>query len=264
VVYQKQNQNLTGLLMRKKENQERGDTTVLKIAGLFLLVVLAMSLPVFAVDGVVLISQSTVTAAGGFPFKITQPGSYKLTTNLVVPADKGGIIVAAQDVTLDLNGFGITGAVLCDVQGITCAPLPARETIGIEAVIGVVNGQANNIFGVNIKNGHVRGFTIGISTFGGIVEEITAQGNLRVGVQGFNTVVRRNDVSRNHGSGIECNQCIVRDNMAAFNQGNQFTLVFGGVFAGNTAVTQSGTGLGVDITNDVTSDNNNSCNRFRC
>src|SRR4051794_19461257 len=102
------------------------------VAGVFILMLLTISLPVFAVDGVVLISQSTVTAAGGFPFKITQPGSYKLTTNLVVPADKAGIQIAANDVTLDLNGFGITGAIVCDVQGITCDPLPARQTIGIE------------------------------------------------------------------------------------------------------------------------------------
>ena len=36
----------------------------------------------FAVDGVVLINQSTVTAAGGFPYSITQSGSYRLSGNL--------------------------------------------------------------------------------------------------------------------------------------------------------------------------------------
>ena len=39
----------------------------------------------FAVDGQVLINMSTVTAAGGFPYKITQAGSYKLSGNLTVP-----------------------------------------------------------------------------------------------------------------------------------------------------------------------------------
>jgi hypothetical protein len=47
---------------------------------------LMFSAPAFAVDGVVLINQSTVMAAGGFPYKITQPGSYKLSGNLAVTA----------------------------------------------------------------------------------------------------------------------------------------------------------------------------------
>src|SRR5436305_10093862 len=76
------------------------------------LVALAMALApafAFAIDGVTLINQSTVMAAGGFPYSITQPGSYKLTGNLVVPSLLNGILISASDVTLDLNGFTITG-----------------------------------------------------------------------------------------------------------------------------------------------------------
>src|SRR6185437_2583451 len=43
-----------------------------------------LSISAFAVDGVVLINQNTVIAAGGFPYHITQAGSYRLTSNLVV------------------------------------------------------------------------------------------------------------------------------------------------------------------------------------
>lgn len=240
------------------------------LSGIFVFILLVGAVQGFAgvkpgIDGTAIITQTVVNENGGFPFKITEPGNYKLGSNLVVPANTSGIQILANDVTLDLNGFAVTGGVVCDVQGITCTGIPTSgETIGIEAIIGFANGQRSNIFGVTIKNGHVRGFTFGISTFGGLVEEITAQGNLRAGISAFEAVVRRNDASRNHGAGVECNQCTVRDNMAAFNQGNQFTLVFGGVFAGNTAVTSSATGLGVDIANVVVSDNNNSCNAFRC
>jgi hypothetical protein len=62
----------------------------------------------FAVDGVVLINQSTVLASGGFPFQISQSGSYKLSGNLTVPAATNGIQISAAWVTLDLNGFSIT------------------------------------------------------------------------------------------------------------------------------------------------------------
>jgi hypothetical protein len=72
------------------------------------MLVLALPASVFAVDGVVLINQSTVTAAGGFPYTISQPGSYKLSGNLVVASLANGIQITASNVTLDLNGFSIT------------------------------------------------------------------------------------------------------------------------------------------------------------
>jgi parallel beta-helix repeat protein len=65
--------------------------------------------PAFAVDGVILINQATVMAAGGFPYKITRPGSYKLSGNLVVTtAIAEAIVISSDDVTLDLNGFSIS------------------------------------------------------------------------------------------------------------------------------------------------------------
>src|SRR5262249_30056800 len=61
----------------------------------------------FAIDGQVAINQSTVMASGGFPYRITQPGSYKLTGNLVVPLNQVGILISTSYVALDLNGFNI-------------------------------------------------------------------------------------------------------------------------------------------------------------
>ena len=64
----------------------------------------------FAADGQVLINQSIIMAAGGFPYVISQPGSYKLSGNLAVPNGVSGISITANNVTLDLNGFSMTGA----------------------------------------------------------------------------------------------------------------------------------------------------------
>ncbi len=69
----------------------------------------------YAIDGQMLINQSTVMAAGGFPYKIMQPGSYKLTGNLTMTTTPGGNIsgidvaigIISNQVTLDLNGFTI-------------------------------------------------------------------------------------------------------------------------------------------------------------
>jgi hypothetical protein len=236
------------------------------VSRLFVFIMLLGTVQAFAAvkatDGTVLINQAVVLDAGGFPFHITQPGNYKLAGSLVVPANTTGILIESNDVTLDLNGFGISGTVVCDNQGDNCTGLPATgDTSGVEAVLGFVNGQRANIFGVTIRNGHVRGFTNGILTFGGLVEEITAQSNLNAGIFAFDAVVRKNDASRNHNDGIACNQCVVTENIGAFNQGNNFHLVFGGVFASNTAV---GAGFGASLDIFIVSLNNNSCNGVRC
>src|ERR1700730_6150790 len=81
------------------------------------LVILAMALVpfgAFAVDGVVLINHSTVMAQGGYPYRITQPGSYKLSGPLTVPDNNtSGIVISASFVTIDLGGFSILGPVDC-------------------------------------------------------------------------------------------------------------------------------------------------------
>jgi parallel beta-helix repeat protein len=43
-------------------------------------------------------------------YTITQSGSYFLTTNIIAASGQSGIVVMADDVTLDLNGFTLSGA----------------------------------------------------------------------------------------------------------------------------------------------------------
>jgi hypothetical protein len=70
----------------------------------------------YAGDGVILIDQNRALAgnvtpvdAPGFPVTITQPGSYRLSGNLTAGANVSGIEILASNVTLDLNGFTISG-----------------------------------------------------------------------------------------------------------------------------------------------------------
>lgn len=91
--------------------------------------VLALSaVSAFAVDGVTLINQATVMAAGGFPYVISQPGSYKLSGTLTAASIAVGscpvtgilpsfpfacaILITAPNVTLDLAGFTIVTPVI--------------------------------------------------------------------------------------------------------------------------------------------------------
>jgi hypothetical protein len=49
------------------------------------------------------------TPVSALPFTIRAPGSYYLTTNLTGTAGNYGIIVDANDVTLDLSGSALSG-----------------------------------------------------------------------------------------------------------------------------------------------------------
>ena len=111
----------------------------------------------FAVDGVVLIDQNRALAGGvtpgdfpGFPISITQPGSYRLSGNLTVGANvTSAIEISANNVTLDLNGFQITG------PAPTCAELnnPACvQAYGVTSLDFILRQ------GIKVRNGAITGF----------------------------------------------------------------------------------------------------------
>jgi hypothetical protein len=121
-----------------------------------------------AEDGVVLIDQSVVHASGGFPYTITRPGSYRLSGNLVVSGNTDGIDVVTPNVTIDLNGFSISGQT-SNFYGIhypatTCAP----------ALCGALV----------IRNGAVLGFRYGIflDTVGSVIEHVTLSNYSSAGI----------------------------------------------------------------------------------
>lgn len=72
-------------------------------------------------------------------FKITQPGSYYLTGDVVGTSGKGGIEIGANNVTIDLNGFTMRGA--------------ANTRSAISPTPGVV------VVRTTIRNGSIVGWT---------------------------------------------------------------------------------------------------------
>jgi len=86
----------------------------------------------------------------GFPITISVPGSYVLTSNLTVPRGLDGIVIAADDVLLDLNGFTIQGGALSFLD----------SGKGIHAPIS--GGEYKRLA---IRNGTITGFSDGIYLF---------------------------------------------------------------------------------------------------
>ena len=179
------------------------------------LVIMAMALVpfyAFAVDGVVLINQSTVNATGGFPYIISVSGSYKLSGNLVVPVGLKGIDITASSVTLDLNGFNITGN--------------AFGTPGGALVVAT-----GNLKGVTIRNGTISvnggGAMDTQNTSGTVIEDLRLDGG-GVALFGKSVIIRR--VSYPGAQiGVTCPALVV-DTLAAFftrNQASSTAYTFG-------------------------------------
>src|SRR5207249_12260390 len=98
----------------------------------------------YAVDGQVLINQSKLSASGG-TYTITSPGSYKLSGNLQQKdKDTQVIVIASDNVTIDLNGFSVTGPVDCS------SGFPCRNR-GIGSGIATLADRSN----LTVRNGTI-------------------------------------------------------------------------------------------------------------
>jgi hypothetical protein len=208
------------------------------VTSLFILVVLATSSPVFGAKHE--IDQASVKAEGGFPFKITKSGSYKLTGNLDVPAGADGIDILAPDVTIDLNGFSIMGPVVC--TGVVPATCPtATAGVGING-----SGDPGTLGPADVKvfNGSVRGMGshgIFLSGDGSLVQKVSAQSNAGSGIIVAGSVIDSSAIA-NGQTGILA--VIVRDSEAASNVHDGIVLDGrGGVGTGDVSSDNGGRGI---------------------
>ena len=113
-------------------------------------------------------------------FIISQRGSYYLTDNIVGASNKHGISVRANDVTLDLNGFALSGGGLGTVRGID---VPVAQT-GLCLRNGNISGwTSDGVHGqlatiraekLNLTNNSGIGLAVGN---GSLVKDCVASGN---------------------------------------------------------------------------------------
>jgi hypothetical protein len=204
---------------------------------------LALPAPATAGDGVIEINQASVLAGAGFPYTITQPGSYRLTGVLTVPdANTTGIRIQAEGVTLDLGGFGVLGPITCTGDGTTRFQNTACSGSGSGVGVFVDSGAT-----AVIRNGFVRGMGgPGIGAYGDfptVVERVVSEENASHGfdlylgrlvdsVARFNggngvhfcdcggggrNQIERNLIERNRGFGIRGGTGSIRDNYILYN-----------------------------------------------
>src|SRR5262249_53071646 len=133
--------------------------------------------------------------APGFPVTISQPGSYRLSSNLDVPSHGLGIDIQADDVSIDLNGFRIRGNAMSGrAIAAGAAPIPSS---GFKGIV-VRNGTISN-FDTGIDFSEVDFFThldLPNSATESVIEHISVHDMAGEGIDaGPNSTVAWNTVS---------------------------------------------------------------------
>jgi parallel beta-helix repeat protein len=124
-------------------------------------------------------------AISSSPITLTVPGSYYLTTNLAAAPFGYAIIINADNVTLDLHGYGIYGT---------------------NATYGGILVNSNR---VTIFNGFVRGCASGYGIYANFSEGSSFEGlNMYTNAGGIllgpRSMIRNSVASQNTGAGIVC------------------------------------------------------------
>jgi hypothetical protein len=155
------------------------------------------------------------------PFKISAAGAYYVTTNLAVPSGQNGITIDASQVTLDLNGFTVSGPADSEV-GISI--IAGRSDVSIRN--GVVSAGAGGIVasgGSRIQLEAIRATTCGgsgisVGTDSSVLNCVAAE-NSATGIRAGNgSTVANSQAIANGANGIEAGQkCVVRDSVATRN-----------------------------------------------
>ena len=167
-------------------------------------------------------------------FVISQPGSYYLTGNLSGVSGKSGILISADDVTLDLGGFRLFGGP-GSLRGITLAGFRA---------------------GLQIRNGTIVGW--GGDGLGGVADSSTIQGiksraNGGWGLNGSGSYGLRiegcsaltNGLALASTGGIRGGNAgsLILDCTSSYNTGSGFSVENGSEVSGSTSAANSGSGF---------------------
>jgi len=152
--------------------------------------------------------------AADFPLTINQPGSYYLAENIVTAG--GGITIDASDVTIDLNGFALTGGSGAGIQD---------------------SGVVSNI---TVHNGTVRDWPSGgvvlNGTEGGLVFDVRTSGNGSQGVWVFAGIVRN---------------CVSTNDVITAGVGSYSIAVTEGLIEGCASIDSNGSGIWIGVNGTI-------------
>lgn len=204
----------------------------------------------------------------GFPVTVGGSGSYRLTSNpSVSSANITAIVVTAGDVSIDLNGFSISGPTVCtgdpEIATIPPACSPTGTGFGIDASIHprvrVHDGSIHGMDGTGVRVGtrpvierlHVEG-----NGANGIwalqssrVADNVSVGNETWGIAGDSGSVITGNIAQGNGQiGIWAGiGATVIDNTARVNGSNGFSVGSGSTVTRNSSTKNGATGISTGL-----------------
>jgi len=163
-------------------------------------------------------------------FKITQRGSYYLTSNITGVAGRHGIEIAASGVTIDLMGFDLSG---------------------VPTSLDGVSATVSSLTNITIRNGSVRGWgsegvnLVSFDATNSAVIEVRASGNTGVGISiGSYSTITGCTATRNTISGISAQfNCTIIACTVSFSTGNGISAGQGSTITGCTVSRNTGNGI---------------------
>jgi len=203
----------------------------------------------------------SLSSSGSASYVIDTSGSYFLTGNIIGESGKHGILVMADNVTIDLKGFSMTG-----VTGSQSGISFNSDTIGGAVSNGIINlwGQhgidAEMLGTLRVaditSNGNVEdGIILGAD---GLVTDCVVMGNAGWGISGMDNCLIIRCVARDNGSGgFRLNSGGSIKNCVAESTGPQGILVKYESSVENCV--SSFNGAGIVISNEGCSVRNNNC-----
>ena len=187
------------------------------------------------------------------PFTISQPGSYYFTANVTATGSIAGIIIAADDVSLDLNGFALTGGGTGSARGIDVPA--ARKNLAIRN--GTIRGwTAGGVRAENATNstleglrftGNAGGSLVGALVVGNgsVIKDCVASNNTTNGIKTFSgtTIIGCTAASNSFSGFFLGGSVTITDCTAHANSGGGIKLVGNGLINHCTASFNTGSGI---------------------
>jgi hypothetical protein len=224
----------------------------------------------------VLVASQKLPLCSNFPVIISNPGSYQLGSNFVVPCDKDAFDIRADNVVLDLGGYSIIGqggsGSGAGVSGSTHSNITVKNGSVINMPgSGILLGTNASVFdvtvsgsgdgpGIEIQNGTVRhvqstgndgdGIEASSGSASSIIADSNAGSNDDDGIAAISATITGNTATSNTNDGIECSStCTVSNNTTRTNNVTGI-FVLSGVVSNNTSVNNLEDGI--DGTGQIT------------
>ncbi len=227
----------------------------------------------YAVDGAIQINQARALAGNvtagdtaGFPITINTSGYYVLTSNLVVPnQNTTAIVINANNVTIDLNGFAMLGPNVCATDGFSPAQPCTAPAGSTYAGIGVDGGSQtpNTVSNTRVINGTIDGVG-GMGIFGNVnmrIEGVNVSNCGSYGIYTFGGLIKDVLVRACGNTGIATSGALITNSRSLFNRGYGIWTMAGSVLTGNIVMQNLSYGFVLTpdtrYTNNLIDGNNN-------